>query len=257
MEKLRVFIVDDSPDVVSLISSVVSMQSNMYVIDTASNGEEAYQKIRVLGKIDILFTDLIMPRLDGFNLLKRLKEKSDLIINHIVTVSAMVNDKILNSVSSLGGEMFLIKPLSTSSLNDSLRTLSSMPLPNVEGNATENDIEKRITNLLHEVGIPAHIKGYSYLRTGILQTYKNPDYIGRITKVLYPEIASKYKTTGSRVERAIRHAIEVAWTRGNIDVIDEIFGYTISASKAKPTNSEFIAMISDHLAIQKKKTISI
>lgn len=257
MEKLRVFIVDDSPDVVSLISSVVSMQSNMYVIDTASNGEEAFQKIRVLGKIDILFTDLIMPRLDGFNLLKRLKEKSDLIINHIVTVSAMVNDKILNSVSSLGGEMFLIKPLSTSSLNDSLRTLSSMPLPNVEGNATENDIEKRITNLLHEVGIPAHIKGYSYLRTGILQTYKNPDYIGRITKVLYPEIASKYKTTGSRVERAIRHAIEVAWTRGNIDVIDEIFGYTISASKAKPTNSEFIAMISDHLAIQKKKTISI
>ena len=257
MEKLRVFIVDDSPDVVSLISSVVSMQSNMYVIDTASNGEEAYQKIRVLGKIDILFTDLIMPRLDGFNLLKRLKEKSDLIINHIVTVSAMVNDKILNSVSTLGGEMFLIKPLSTSSLNDSLRTLSSMPLPNVEGNATENDIEKRITNLLHEVGIPAHIKGYSYLRTGILQTYKNPDYIGRITKVLYPEIASKYKTTGSRVERAIRHAIEVAWTRGNIDVIDEIFGYTISASKAKPTNSEFIAMISDHLAIQKKKTISI
>ena len=257
MEKLRVFIVDDSPDVVSLISSVVSMQSNMYVIDTASNGEEAFQKIRVLGKIDILFTDLIMPRLDGFNLLKRLKEKSDLIINHIVTVSAMVNDKILNSVSSLGGEMFLIKPLSTSSLNDALRTLSSMPLSNVEGNATENDIEKRITNLLHEVGIPAHIKGYSYLRTGILQTYKNPDYIGRITKVLYPEIASKYKTTGSRVERAIRHAIEVAWTRGNIDVIDEIFGYTISASKAKPTNSEFIAMISDHLAIQKKKTISI
>ena len=257
MEKLRVFIVDDSPDVVSLISSVVSMQSNMYVIDTASNGEEAFQKIRALGKIDILFTDLIMPRLDGFNLLKRLKEKNDLIINHIVTVSAMVNDKILNSVSTLGGEMFLIKPLSTSSLNDCLRTLSSMPLPNVEGNATENDIEKRITNLLHEVGIPAHIKGYSYLRTGILQTYKNPDYIGRITKVLYPEIASKYKTTGSRVERAIRHAIEVAWTRGNIDVIDEIFGYTISASKAKPTNSEFIAMISDHLAIQKKKTISI
>ena len=100
MEKLRVFIVDDSPDVVSLISSVVSMQSNMYVIDTASNGEEAFQKIRALGKIDILFTDLIMPRLDGFNLLKRLKEKSDLIINHIVTVSAMVNDKILNSVRS-------------------------------------------------------------------------------------------------------------------------------------------------------------
>ena len=119
----------------------------------------------------------------------------------------------------------------------------------------EKDVESQITNLLHEVGIPAHIKGYTYLRTGILQTFHNPDYIGRITKLLYPEIAKRYKTTGSRVERAIRHAIEVAWTRGNIDTIDEIFGYTISASKAKPTNSEFIAMMADYLSIQQKKTI--
>ena len=257
MEQLKVFIVDDNQDVISLISSVVSMQPNMYVIETASNGEEALQKLKFIGKVDIMFTDLIMPRLDGFNLLKKIQDRGDIKINHIVTISAMVNDKVLNSVSSLGGEMFLIKPLSNSSINDCLKTLSSISIETEESTATDNDIEKRITNLLHEVGIPAHIKGYSYLRTGILQTYKNPDYIGRITKVLYPEIAQKYKTTGSRVERAIRHAIEVAWTRGNIDVIDEIFGYTISASKAKPTNSEFIAMISDHLTIQKKKSISI
>ena len=111
------------------------------------------------------------------------------------------------------------------------------------------ELESEITSLLHEIGIPAHIKGYMYLRTAILETYLNVDFLGQITKVLYPEIARKYATTASRVERAIRHAIEVAWNRGNIDAID-IFGYTISASKAKPTNSEFIAMISDKLRLE-------
>lgn len=112
------------------------------------------------------------------------------------------------------------------------------------------ELESEITELLHEIGIPAHIKGYMYLRTAILETYLNVDFLGQITKVLYPEIARKYATTASRVERAIRHAIEVAWNRGNIDAIDDIFGYTISASKAKPTNSEFIAMIADKLRLE-------
>ena len=118
----------------------------------------------------------------------------------------------------------------------------------VIGSATNG--EQCVTELLHEIGIPAHIKGYMYLRTAILETYLNVDFLGQITKVLYPEIAKKYATTASRVERAIRHAIEVAWNRGNIDAIDDIFGYTISASKAKPTNSEFIAMISDKLRLE-------
>ena len=112
------------------------------------------------------------------------------------------------------------------------------------------ELESEITSLLHEIGIPAHIKGYMYLRTAILETYLNVDFLGQITKVLYPEIARKYATTSSRVERAIRHAIEVAWNRGNIDAIDDIFGYTISATKAKPTNSEFIAMIADKLRLE-------
>ena len=112
------------------------------------------------------------------------------------------------------------------------------------------ELESEITELLHEIGIPAHIKGYMYLRTAILETYLNVDFLGQITKVLYPEIAKRYSTSASRVERAIRHAIEVAWNRGNIDAIDDIFGYTISASKAKPTNSEFIAMISDKLRLE-------
>lgn len=255
MEKWKIFVVDDNPEVVNLLTSIISMQSNMYVVDTATNGEEAWQKIALHGSIDLLITDLIMPKLDGFNLLKKIKEKSQYQNMRIIAMSAMVNERILKMVSSFGSEMFLIKPFTSSSLLETIKTV--MMNRNLNDNNGNDDLEDRITNILHEVGIPAHIKGYTYLRTGIMQTYGNPDYIGRITKVLYPEIAKKYKTTGSRVERAIRHAIEVAWTRGNIDTIDDIFGYTISASKAKPTNSEFIAMIADYLSIKKKKTILV
>lgn len=255
MEKIKVFVVDDNPETVSLVTSAVSMQSNMYVIDSASNGDEAYQKLKLLGKIDVLITDLIMPKVDGFHLLRKIREKKEVQVQHIIVMSALVNERVLGMVANLGSEMFLMKPLNTNSLIESIASMVHPEESDYSIKKKEKDVESQITNLLHEVGIPAHIKGYTYLRTGILQTFHNPDYIGRITKLLYPEIAKRYKTTGSRVERAIRHAIEVAWTRGNIDTIDEIFGYTISASKAKPTNSEFIAMMADYLSIQQKKTI--
>ena len=157
-----------------------------------------------------------------------------------------------------------MKPFELDSLEQRLRVICGFspkvpatdPMIQVNLDADEQqrmqklELESKITSLLHEIGIPAHIKGYMYLRTAILETYLNVDFLGQITKVLYPEIARKYETTASRVERAIRHAIEVAWNRGNIDAIDDIFGYTISASKAKPTNSEFIAMISDKLRLE-------
>ena len=161
-------------------------------------------------------------------------------------------------------DYILMKPFELQSLEQRLRVIcgfhakSAVKDALVQVNLDEEErqrmqkleLESEITSLLHEVGIPAHIKGYMYLRTAILETYLNVDFLGQITKVLYPEIARKYETTASRVERAIRHAIEVAWNRGNIDAIDEIFGYTISASKAKPTNSEFIAMIADKLRLE-------
>ena len=157
-----------------------------------------------------------------------------------------------------------MKPFEISQLADRLSMITGMTMKKtIEGNVMKInldehekervqklELEQDITDILHEIGIPAHIKGYMYLRTAILETFMNTDYLGQITKVLYPEIARRYMTTSSRVERAIRHAIEVAWTRGNIDAIDDIFGYTISASKAKPTNSEFIAMISDKLRLE-------
>jgi two-component system response regulator (stage 0 sporulation protein A) len=256
MEKWTVFVVDDNPEMISFISQVIAMQPNMYVIEHASNGDEALQKLIILGHVDILITDLIMPKTDGFNLLRKLKDKSNISVDHIITMSALVNEKTLSFVSSLGSEMFLIKPFSSKMLIDTLKNIISNDITSVLTSG-QNDITCRIATLLHEVGVPAHIKGYIYLRTGIMHAYQNPDYVGRITKILYPEIAKIHNTTVSRVERAIRHAIELSWSRGNIKVIDEIFGYTISVEKDKPTNSEFIAMIADYLLVQKRRTVLV
>ena len=181
-------------------------------------------------------------------------------MDHIICTTPFVNDLIVAGVQNY----ILMKPFEIEQLCDKLNFIvgythkehlsRNMVKVNLDDDEKERlqklELESEITELLHEIGIPAHIKGYMYLRTAILETYLNVDFLGQITKVLYPEIAKKYATTASRVERAIRHAIEVAWNRGNIDAIDDIFGYTISASKAKPTNSEFIAMISDKLRLE-------
>lgn len=262
MEKIKIFVADDNKEYIDFIVSTISRQNNMYVIDTATNGEDVIKKLSTLGHINILITDMVMPQMDGYNILRRIKEGKDNIhVDHIICISALVNDRILNIISNFGGDMFLIKPFTASSLLDCIQTVLEQDEKDATPQFVDNEsstisIEKRLSYLLHEIGIPANIRGYNYLRTGILLTYENQDqYVGQITKVLYPEIAKTYKTTSSRVERAIRHAIEVAWNRGNIDTIDEIFGYSINANKAKPTNSEFIAMISDYLAIQKKKAV--
>ena len=185
-------------------------------------------------------------------------------MDHIICTTPFVNDLIVAGVQNYSIDYILMKPFEIEQLCDKLNFIvgythkehlsRNMVKVNLDDDEKERlqklELESEITELLHEIGIPAHIKGYMYLRTAILETYLNVDFLGQITKVLYPEIAKKYATTASRVERAIRHAIEVAWNRGNIDAIDDIFGYTISASKAKPTNSEFIAMISDKLRLE-------
>ncbi|MDD6302766.1 MAG: sporulation transcription factor Spo0A [Bacillales bacterium] len=252
MEKKSVFIIDDNEDYITEVCRFLSTQENMKVVGYANDGKSGLDKIKYFNKIDVLILDMVMPIMDGFEVLQELKLNIDDYpsIQTIICQSSMVNDHILALVSSLGGDQFILKPNSVESLLKHINmnldlTKNFTPI--------DDSLEQKITKVLHDVGIPAHIKGYQYLRTAITSSYSNPEYIGQITKVLYPEIAKKYKTTGSRVERAIRHAIEVAWNRGNIDTIDEIFGYTISASKAKPTNSEFIAMISDYISLKDNK----
>ena len=254
MQRKSIFVVEGDTNIIKALQNEVSKTDDLFIIGTASNGKDALIQLKTLQNVDVIITELVLPIMDGFNLLTELntfinKEKRP----QIIVTSGLVNQNILNMISTLGASNFLLKPYEASSLLTMIK----------EQSKTKDDVklsdslklEKQISELLRQIGIPAHIKGYSFLRTAIDLSYHNPDYIGQVTKILYPDIARKFKTTGSRVERAIRHAIEVAWNRGNIDLIDEIFGYTISASKAKPTNSEFIAMISDYLTINNKENV--
>lgn len=263
MEKnLQVFIVDDSQEMLQKMKVSLSNSHLFEVIGTATNGEQCLHALNG-HSIDVLILDLIMPGVDGMEVLANLKNHG-IHPRHILCTTPILNDFIVSQIQQYAVDYIMMKPFELQSLEQRLRIIcgyhakvnsrDAMIQINLDEQEQQRiqklELESEITSLLHEVGIPAHIKGYMYLRTAILETYLNVDFLGQITKVLYPEIARKYETTASRVERAIRHAIEVAWNRGNIDAIDDIFGYTISASKAKPTNSEFIAMIADKLRLE-------
>lgn len=262
MEKrFRVYIVDDNVDMIHDISNEIRKVDTYQVIGSANNGEQCVKDLK--GKeLDILILSLIMPKVDGITVLQDL-QKNHIRVKHIICTTPFINEVIISQVQNFHVDYLMMKPFNAAQLVEKINVIIGLctrksivekSLKNKdfveEANLLKLQLESEITSVLHEIGIPAHIKGYMYLRTAILETYLNVDFLGQITKVLYPEIARKYSTTSSRVERAIRHAIEVAWNRGNIDAIDDIFGYTISASKAKPTNSEFIAMISDKLRLE-------
>ncbi len=266
MSKKSVYIVDDNLEVVHEIKRELQKFTEYMVVGSASNGENCILELRNQ-KIDILILDLIMPKKDGIDVLKALK-LNHIKVGHIICTTPFINELMISQINEFSVSYILMKPFLVTQLIDKLHTLHVQGVNIVESgqfiNLKLNDtsssdqykceLQSEISDLLHEIGIPAHIKGYMYLRTAIEKTYFDIDYLGQITKILYPEIAKNYQTTASRVERAIRHAIEVAWNRGNIDAIDDIFGYTISASKAKPTNSEFIAMLSDKLRLKHKVT---
>jgi two-component system response regulator (stage 0 sporulation protein A) len=213
---------------------------------------------------DVLILDVIMPHLDGLGVLEKIKQ-SDMEVKPIVLMlSAVGQEKITKNALELGAEYYIVKPFDMEILVERIRQHKNNIYANVKNRSkysisenkaryyvpSERDIEANVTDLIHEIGVPAHIKGYQYLRDAIKMTVKDMEVINSITKQLYPEIAKKYETTPSRVERAIRHAIEVAWGRGKIDAINNIFGYTIQNNKGKPTNSEFIAMLGDKLRLQ-------
>lgn len=253
-EKISIYLVDDSQDLLNAVKQELHSKENYQIMGTSLDGK-AFLNLMSGKHVDILILDLIMPHMDGLCVLQELK-KQRIDVDHIIAITPFINDLILSSIQKYPIDYVLMKPFDPSSLIEKLNFVYGFESVTHEydeekaKNLQHSQLENEITQLLHEIGIPAHIKGYMYLRSAILQTYLNVDFLGQITKVLYPSIAKEYTTSPSRVERAIRHAIEVAWNRGNIDAIDDIFGYTISASKAKPTNSEFIAMISDKLRLQ-------
>ena len=262
MNKIGVLLAETNQNLLEELKKEVQNEPNLYLIDIVKNGKECIERIEKSQFIDILFIDLVLPIKDGFEVLKEIRNKYNNKVNKIIVSSAFINDDILSYMNDMSIDLFVMKPYTSSSLINKLNIVSKeknkrLYTIGINEDSDEskeemfrNKLIQDITSILHEVGIPAHIKGYGYLRTGIKKMYYNSELQGQVTKVLYPMVAKIYKTTASRVERAIRHAIEVAWNRGNVDSIDEIFGYTINAYKVKPTNSEFIAMISDKLRLE-------
>ena len=261
MEKIKVAIVDDNREFCQIIARFISAHDEFKVVGTAKDGIEALELID-RERPDVVVLDIIMPHLDGLGVLERLHAAEDDFFPKIIMLSAVGQDKITQRAIELGASYYVVKPFDFEIFIKRLKEIVELN-PSTEGNLqkpitvnvkkssnSEKNMETKITNIIQEIGVPAHIKGYLYLREAITMVIKDMDYLGAVTKELYPSVADKFNTTPSRVERAIRHAIEVAWNRGKIDTIDRIFGYTVNNNKGKPTNSEFIALIADKLRLE-------
>lgn len=257
MNKINVAIADDNQRMVDMMTQLLEHEEDIRVIASADNGESAVEIIKEK-EPDVLLLDIIMPKLDGIGVLERLNTESIRKRPAVIMISAMGQENICEEAMELGASYFILKPFDSNMIIRKIKQARtgqriSKPFVSVRDEIqgiTRNQLEIIVTNMIHEIGVPAHIKGYQYLRDSILLAVYDMDILNSITKQLYPAIAEKFHTTSSRVERAIRHAIEVAWGRGKMDTIDSLFGYTVHAGKGKPTNSEFIALIADKIRLE-------
>ena len=248
MDKIKVLMIDDNVSLVDMVREYFSDHKRIEIVDCAYDGEEGLNKIVNSGdSYDLVLLDLIMPKKDGLYVLEELKKKN--IVKNIIVETSYNEPKVIRKVSEYGVNYYILKPFDLLDLESKI--LDIFEYVNSKSiNLYHSNLQISITKMLHELGMPSHIKGYQYIREGINMIYNNPDIIGGITKELYPDIASKYDTTVSRVERAIRHAIEVSWNRGDLDYMEELFGHSVDIDKAKPTNSEFIVTVADKLRLE-------
>ncbi len=261
--KTRIFTADANLDFCKMLERVATAEKDMEIVGTAADGASALAKIAEL-RPDVVLLDLVLPTLDGLEVLRRMPETG--CKPSVIVLSGFINNNVVAACSAAGADFFITKPCDTATLLTRIRQVAgsarsaapaggfdcrSFAAPQSRNDA---DLEAVVTDIIHEIGVPAHIKGYQYLREAIILTINDMDMINAVTKVLYPEVAKKFATTPSRVERASRHAIEVAWDRGDIETLQKFFGYTVSNIKGKPTNSEFIAMIADNLSLRRKQT---
>ena len=246
MEKrTTVLVADGSEDFCAQLSK--SLQSSGYqVVGTATDGQSALEQIKA-SEPEVVILDLMLPKVDGITVLKSLPQKNR---PKLLLTAAFATDYVSSIVSSIGADYLMLKPIQPQALTERVEEILQANRSSERRRNPEMDIETMVTNVIHEIGVPAHIKGYQYLREAIIIAVGDMEVINAITKVLYPQVAKTFSTTPSRVERAIRHAIEVAWDRGDLDTLQRFFGYTVSNTKGKPTNSEFIALIADRLQLQ-------
>lgn len=247
-KNIKILIADDNRDFCELLKEFFNQQEDFQLIGIAYNGLEALEQIRQQ-KPDVVVLDIIMPHLDGIGVLEKLS--STPARPKVIMLTAFGQESITQRAVELGADYYILKPFDFSVLATRIRQLANGVniSPYLATTRTRN-LDIAVTNIIHEMGVPAHIKGYHYLRDAILAVIKEVNLLGAITKELYPMIAQKYQTTPSRVERAIRHAIELAWDRGNVEMMNKFFGYTINLQRGKPTNSEFIAMVADKLRLE-------
>ncbi|MBE5821278.1 MAG: sporulation transcription factor Spo0A [Clostridiales bacterium] len=270
--KISIVIADDNLEFSKMLGDYLNLQEGMEVVGVAHDGVEALELIKE-HKPDVAILDVIMPKLDGLGVLEGIN-KLDIVKKPIsIVLSAVGQEKITQRAIMLGAQYYFIKPFELNVIAQRIKDLKNFTYVNIGNNdlvreakpqyisssfsktASQKDLEVEITNLIHDIGVPAHIKGYRYLRDAISMVVNKMEIINQVTKTLYPTIAERYNTTPSRVERAIRHAIEVAWSRGQIETMDSIFGYTVNNLKGKPTNSEFIAMLADKLRLEMKSAV--
>lgn len=268
MAEVSVAIADDNRQTLNLLGEILEKEDGIHVVGKADNGEDAYNMI-VETNPDIVLMDVIMPRLDGISVMERVRNNSQMKgTPSFIMVTAASSQDVTEDAFRLGANYYIMKPFSRDVVLDKIRRVSRGRVraaaagdhggvrrvqPYLDKAAyMEQNLETDVTQMLHEIGIPAHIKGYQYLRDAIMSV-QDAEMLSSVTKILYPTIAKRHQTTSSRVERAIRHAIEVAWDRGDLETLQKYFGYTVSNVKGKPTNSEFIAMIADRLQLQRKE----
>ena len=254
MNKTRLFIIDDNDSLVGMIESYFKEVEDVEVVMKAHDGEEGISLIdKRKNEFDIIVLDLVMPKKDGIAVLEYLYNNE--IDKKVIVLTSYTTQDMISTVASLGASYFMIKPFELDDLYNKVKNLTRKSTKGESLDLFHNNLQITITKTLHELGVPSHIKGYQYIREGITLVYKRPDIAGGITKELYPEIAKKFDSTVSRVERAIRHAIEVSWNRGNWDLMEDIFGHSVDIDKAKPTNSEFIVTIADKMRLDYNKPL--
>lgn len=245
MDKIKVVMADANEAFRTMLRDTIEKTGEFEVVGMTHSGKEALELVRA-NKPQLLLTDLALPDLDGFGLLDRLAEEKNSVAT--IVVSAVYSDEIVAQAMQKNVAFFMPKPFEAESLLEQMRRCCK----DEKAQADFPSLERQITEVIHEIGIPAHIKGYQYVREAILIAVQDMDVINAVTKVLYPEVAHRFSSTPSRVERAVRHAIEVAWDRGDLETLQKYFGYTVNSAKGKPTNSEFIAMIADRIRLKQR-----